>query len=105
MLERVEELSGGEVDLRLETFASARRLASQRRGDRGRRLRRLRGGGRDPAGRGGLPDARHPDGREAGTDVIFRLRFGLDLYAGIRPVRLYPGAPTPLRETATGSTT
>ena len=24
---------------------------------------------------------------------MFRLRFGLDLYAGIRPVRLYPGCP------------
>jgi 3-isopropylmalate dehydrogenase len=28
--------------------------------------------------------------------VIFRLRFGLDLFAGIRPVRRYPGVPTPL---------
>ncbi len=50
----------------------------------------------------GLPEARHPDGREAGSDVIFRLRFGLDLYAGIRPVRLYDGAPTPLRDVADG---
>ena len=40
--------------------------------------------------------------REAGADVIFRLRFGLDLYAGIRPVRLYLGAPTPLRDTPDG---
>ena len=41
----------------------------------------------------GLPDARHADGREAGSDAMFRLRFGLDLYAGIRPVRLYAGCP------------
>src|SRR5262245_51132737 len=40
----------------------------------------------------GRPDARHPDGREAGPDAQFRLRFGLDLFAGIRPIRLYPGA-------------
>ena len=53
-------------------------------------------------GAAGLPDARHPDGREAGADVIFRLRFGLDLYAGIRPVRSRPGVPTPLRETGRG---
>ncbi|MCD0443077.1 isocitrate/isopropylmalate dehydrogenase family protein [Glycomyces sp. A-F 0318] len=39
----------------------------------------------------GLPEARHPDGREVNGDVIFRLRFALDLYAGIRPVRSLPG--------------
>lgn len=44
----------------------------------------------------GLPEARHPDGREVNGDVIFRLRFGLDLYAGIRPVRSIPGLPRPL---------
>jgi 3-isopropylmalate dehydrogenase len=44
----------------------------------------------------GLPDARHPDGREVSGDVMFRLRFGLDLYAGIRPVRTYPGVPPAL---------
>lgn len=44
----------------------------------------------------GLPEARHPDGREVNGDVIFRLRFELDLYAGIRPVRGYPGVRSPL---------
>ncbi|MFJ6538439.1 isocitrate/isopropylmalate dehydrogenase family protein [Paenarthrobacter sp. NPDC091711] len=39
----------------------------------------------------GLPEARHPDGREVNGDVIFRLRFALDLYAGVRPVRSLPG--------------
>lgn len=39
----------------------------------------------------GLPEARHPDGREVNGDVIFRLRFGLDLYAGVRPIRSLPG--------------
>lgn len=44
----------------------------------------------------GLPDARHPDGREVNGDVIFRLRFELDLYAGIRPARSFPGVASPL---------
>ena len=33
---------------------------------------------------------------------MFRLRFGLDLYAGLRPVRLYAGCPTPLRDSRAG---
>lgn len=45
----------------------------------------------------GLMEARHPDGTEAASDVMFRLRFGLDLYASVRPVRSYKGVPTPLR--------
>ncbi|MGO1769826.1 MAG: isocitrate/isopropylmalate dehydrogenase family protein [Microbacterium sp.] len=46
----------------------------------------------------GLPEARHADGREVNGDVIFRLRFGLDLFAGIRPVRTLPGVPSPLTD-------
>ncbi len=45
----------------------------------------------------GLPEARHPDGREVNGDVIFRLRFDLDLYAGVRPIKYYPGVPTVLK--------
>jgi 3-isopropylmalate dehydrogenase len=44
----------------------------------------------------GLPEARHPDGREVNGDVILRLRFELDLYAGVRPIRSFDGVPTPL---------
>lgn len=44
----------------------------------------------------GLPEARHPDGREVNGEVIFRLRFELDLYAGIRPVKTFPNVPSPL---------
>lgn len=50
----------------------------------------------------GLPEARHPDGREVNGDVIFKLRFDLDLYAGVRPVKLLPGIPGPLRNIAKG---
>jgi 3-isopropylmalate dehydrogenase len=38
----------------------------------------------------GMPDAILPDGNLAGSNVIFGLRFGLDLYANVRPVKLYP---------------
>lgn len=44
----------------------------------------------------GLPEARHEDGREVSGDVMFGLRFGLDLYAGVRPVRTYAGVASPL---------
>lgn len=50
----------------------------------------------------GLPEARHPDGREVNGDVIFRLRFDLDLYAGVRPCRLFEGVESPLRDTSKG---
>ncbi len=39
----------------------------------------------------GLPDVRWPDGTEMVPQI--ELRFKLDLYAGIRPVRWYPGVP------------
>lgn len=39
----------------------------------------------------GHPDARLPNGDLAGSGVIFGLRFGLDLYANVRPTKLYPG--------------
>lgn len=47
----------------------------------------------------GLPDSLHADGTEAGPDLQFRLRFDLDLYAGVRPVRRYPTVPGPLATT------
>jgi 3-isopropylmalate dehydrogenase len=34
---------------------------------------------------------RYPDGRMVGLDTLFGLRFGLDLYANIRPTKLYEG--------------
>jgi 3-isopropylmalate dehydrogenase len=44
----------------------------------------------------GLPDVVHANGTEVGPDLQFRLRFDLDLYAGVRPVRRYAAAPGPL---------
>jgi 3-isopropylmalate dehydrogenase len=42
----------------------------------------------------GLPDVRYPDGTEIAPQITLRL--ALDLYAGLRPIRLYPGVPSPL---------
>ena len=39
----------------------------------------------------GWPGVNLPDGNIAGAGVVFGLRFGLDLYANVRPCRLYPG--------------
>src|SRR5687768_2173110 len=44
----------------------------------------------------GHPDIRKPDGTELTPQVT--LRVILDLYAGVRPCRLYPGARTPLAD-------
>jgi 3-isopropylmalate dehydrogenase len=38
----------------------------------------------------GLPNAILPNGDLAGIGVLFGLRFGLDLYANVRPTKLYP---------------
>jgi 3-isopropylmalate dehydrogenase len=46
-------------------------------------------------GAAGLPDIRQPDGTELTPQIT--LRMVLDLYAGMRPVKLYPGVPSPLR--------
>ena len=43
----------------------------------------------------GLPDVRYPDGTEIAPQL--ELRFHFNLFAGVRPIRLVPGVPTPLR--------
>tara|TARA_R110002167_G_scaffold63833_7_gene180529 strand:+ start:3010 stop:4146 length:1137 start_codon:yes stop_codon:yes gene_type:complete len=44
----------------------------------------------------GLPSIRKPDGTEITPQID--LRFELGLYAGVRPVRVYPGQSTPLAD-------
>jgi 3-isopropylmalate dehydrogenase len=46
-------------------------------------------------GAAGLPEVRFPDGTEIAPQLT--LRITLDLYVGLRPIRLHPGVPTPLR--------
>lgn len=45
---------------------------------------------------GALGDPRVPDMKHA-ADILFGLRFGLDLYANVRPVKLLHGKLTPLK--------
>jgi 3-isopropylmalate dehydrogenase len=44
----------------------------------------------------GFPSVRYPNGTEVAPQIEFRERF--ELYAGVRPVRLLPGMPTPLAD-------
>lgn len=48
----------------------------------------------------GLPDVRWPDGKEMTPQLDLRER--LDLYCGLRPIRLYHGSDTPLKGYAAG---
>jgi 3-isopropylmalate dehydrogenase len=48
-------------------------------------------------GAAGLPGVLYPDGTEAGQDFTLQLRNALDLYANIRPIRLYEGVTSSLR--------
>ncbi len=47
-------------------------------------------------GAAGLPGVTYADGTEVGNDLHLRLRFRLDLYANVRPIRLYRGVRSPL---------
>ncbi|MDA0345796.1 MAG: isocitrate/isopropylmalate dehydrogenase family protein [Verrucomicrobia bacterium] len=48
-------------------------------------------------GAAGLPNVLYNDGTEAGQDTTLKLRFELDLYANIRPIKLYDGINGPLK--------
>jgi 3-isopropylmalate dehydrogenase len=54
-------------------------------------------------GAAGLPGVTYPDGTEVGNDLHLRLRFQLDLYANVRPIRLYRGVTSPLAGWQPGS--
>ena len=103
VLQRAADLSGGEVELELETFdVGAGTWLHTGEAISDETFSACDVSDAILLGAVGLPDVRHADGREAGPDAQFRLRFGLDLFAGIRPIRLYPGAPTPLRDVSAG---
>jgi 3-isopropylmalate dehydrogenase len=53
-------------------------------------------------GAAGLPGVTYPDGTEAGLDFGLQLRFRLDLYANVRPIKLHPGVVCPLRRFSAG---
>ncbi len=46
----------------------------------------------------GLTEVVKPDGMPVGADVVFGLRFGLDLYANVRPIKLYRGVKCPIAD-------
>jgi 3-isopropylmalate dehydrogenase len=50
----------------------------------------------------GLPDVRMPDGTEIQPVMMVGLRRALQLYAAVRPIKLYPGTPTPLKNVDAG---
>lgn len=50
----------------------------------------------------GLPDVRDPDGTEVQPTMMVGLRRALDLHSAVRPVKLYPGAPSALKDTGPG---
>lgn len=49
-------------------------------------------------GAAGIPGVTFPDGTEVGNELHLQLRFQLDLYANVRPIRLLPGVTSPLRD-------
>lgn len=50
----------------------------------------------------GLPDVRQPDGTEVQPTMMVGLRRALRLHSAVRPVKLYPGAPSVLKDTGPG---
>jgi 3-isopropylmalate dehydrogenase len=50
----------------------------------------------------GLPDVRLADGTEVQPVMMVGLRRALGLYAAVRPIKLYPGVPTPLKDVGAG---
>lgn len=53
-------------------------------------------------GAAGLPGVTYPDGTETGIEFGLQLRFRLDLYANVRPIKLRPGVTSRLRDREPG---
>ncbi len=50
----------------------------------------------------GLPDVRQPDGTEVQPTMMVGLRRAMGLHSAVRPVKLYPGVPCPLKNVGAG---
>ncbi|MEP6906943.1 MAG: isocitrate/isopropylmalate dehydrogenase family protein [Pseudoxanthomonas sp.] len=50
----------------------------------------------------GLPEVRRAEGTEVQPEIVVGLRMKLDLYAAIRPIKLYPGVASTLKTTEPG---
>jgi 3-isopropylmalate dehydrogenase len=50
----------------------------------------------------GLPDVRLDDGTEVQPEMMVGLRRAMGLFAAVRPIKLYPGVPSPLGNTELG---
>ncbi|MFO1021827.1 MAG: isocitrate/isopropylmalate family dehydrogenase [Planctomycetales bacterium] len=50
----------------------------------------------------GLPTVRKPDGTEVQAEMMMKLRRGMKLHSAIRPVKLYPGVESVLRDSGAG---
>ncbi len=50
----------------------------------------------------GLPDVRQADGTEVQPIMMMGLRKALNVYAAVRPIKLYPGVNSPLKNTERG---
>ena len=50
----------------------------------------------------GIPEVRHADGTEVQVEMMVGLRRELDLYAAVRPIRLFKGVPSPLADVSAG---
>ena len=53
-------------------------------------------------GAAGLPGVTYPDGTETGIEFGLQLRFRLDLFANVRPIKLRPGITSCLRDRKPG---
>ena len=100
ILRRLAELDGFNVGLE---FYEAGAAAYQKYGDPlpPETLAQCRQADAIFKGPTGLPHVRLPDGTEAGV-LGGRLRNGLDLYINLRPIKLYPNAPTALAQRQAG---
>jgi 3-isopropylmalate dehydrogenase len=53
-------------------------------------------------GAAGIPGVTYPDGTETGIEFGLQLRFRLDLFANVRPIKLRPGVTSRLRDRKAG---